>query len=200
MIAWSSGQAKGKLNLMPGSVSAIMVNVTLDTDAHEVAVRILDQVNGVVPLETPDLFQTERRQMTGVLRTMLSLLGMVWAITIVFLGMVFSVGASARRWDIGVLRAIGFSRGLVLRVLLTEGAMLALMGGLVGVAVSIATFATLGDQIVRLVRLPLHLPTTIEIISLALGGQTVALFSVTLAAFVPAWRISHEEVALTIAE
>lgn len=200
MIAWSAGQAKGKLNLMPGSLSAIMVKVALDADPHHVAVEILERVPGVVPLETPDLFQSERRQMAGVLRTMLSLLALVWAITLVFLGMVFSVGANARRWDIGVLRALGFSRGLVLKVLLTEGAMLALMGGLAGVLVSVTAFTTLSDELVRWVRLPLQVPSALGLVSLSLGGQAVALFSVTLAAFVPAWRISHEEVALTMRE
>jgi putative ABC transport system permease protein len=200
MIAWSEGQAKGRLNLMPGSISAIMVKVALDADPHRVAVEILEHVPGVVPLETPDLFQSERRQMAGVLRTMLGLLGLVWAITLVFLGMVFSVGANARRWDIGVLRALGFPRALVLKVLLTEGAMLALMGGLVGISVAIAGFTALGDEVVRMVGLPLQVPSVLGLVSLSLGGQAVALFSVTSAAFVPAWRISHEEVALTVRE
>jgi len=200
MIAWSKGQAKGELNRVPGSISAIMVNVTLDADPHQVAIEILERVPGVVPLETPDLFQSERRQMAGVLHTMLALLGLVWAITLVFLGMVFSVGANARRWDIGVLRALGFPRTLVLRVLLTEGAMLALVGGLAGVTASIAGFAMLGDEIVRIVRLPLQLPSAAGLVSLSLGGQAVALCSVMLAAFVPAWRISHQEVALTMRE
>jgi ABC-type lipoprotein release transport system permease subunit len=51
-----------------------------------------------------------------------------------------------------------------------------------------------------LANLPLHFPSTIGLITFSLSGQTLALVSVTLAGFIPAWRISHEEVALTMRE
>lgn len=200
MIAWSMGQAKGALNLMPGSISAIMVNVALDRDPHQIAVDILERVPGVVPLETPDLFQTERRQMAGVLRTIVGLLGVIWALTVAFLTLVFSVAANERRWDMGVLRALGFTRALVLKVLLMEGAMLALAGGSVGVLLSVLGFSAFGGELAQVARLPIHSPSPMGLVSLSLGGQTTALISVTLAAFVPAWRISHEEVALSMRE
>jgi putative ABC transport system permease protein len=157
-------------------------------------------VPGVVPLETPDLFQTERRQMAGVLRTILGLLGVIWALTVVFMTLVFSVAANERRWDMGVLRALGFPRTLVLKVLLLEGATLALVGGSAGVLLSIAGFSALGSSLAQVARLPIHMPSPLGLLSLSLGGQTTALLSVTLAAFVPAWRISHEEVALSMRE
>jgi putative ABC transport system permease protein len=200
MIAWSRGQAKGELTARPGTISAIMVNAELESDPHEVAVRILEQVHGVVPLETPDLFQSERRQMVGVLGTLLTMLGLIWALTLVFMGLVFSVAANERRWDIGVLRALGFPRQLVLKVLLLEGAALAAAGGAVGVLISIVGFSVFGDELTRLAKLPLQIPPPLRLISLSLGGQSLALLSVTLAAFLPAWRISHQEVALTMRE
>ena len=198
MIAWSEGQAKGALDIMPGSITAIMVRLDLGSDPHSVAVDILERVPGVVPLETPQLFQTERRQMIGVLRTLLSLLGVIWVLTLVFMGLVFSTAANERRWDIGVLRALGLPRSLVLKALLMEGAALALVGGFCGVIASIVGFAVLGNQAATVVRLPLQYPSPLGLLSLSLGGQTVALVSVTLAAFIPAWRISHEEVALSM--
>jgi putative ABC transport system permease protein len=43
-----------------------------------------------------------------------------------------------RRGEIGVLRAVGIRRGEILRMILTEAAFLGVVGGLVGVAVSLA--------------------------------------------------------------
>jgi putative ABC transport system permease protein len=200
MLAWSQEQGIQDLEVMPGSISAIMVKLTLGSDPHEIAVRILEQVPGVVPLETPGLFQAERQQMIGVLRTMLSLLGVIWALTLVFLGLVFAVAANERRWEIGVLRALGLSRSFVLKELLLEGATLALIGGFVGVIGSIVGFSVLGDQVVRVVKLPLQFPSPLGLLSISLAGQAMALVSVALAAFIPAWRISHQEVALTMRE
>jgi putative ABC transport system permease protein len=200
MVARSNKTGQQDLKIMPGSISAIMTRITFGSDPHEVAVRILEEVRGVVPLETPGLFQSERQQMIGVLRTMLGLLAVIWVLTLVFLGLVFAISASERRWEIGVLRALGLSRGFVLRALLLEGATLALVGGFTGVIITIVGFAALGNQVASAVKLPLQFPSLQALLSLSLGGQATALASVALAAFIPAWRISHEEVALSMKE
>jgi putative ABC transport system permease protein len=200
MVARSKGQGNQDLNIVPDSISAMMVRVELGSDPHQVAVDILENVRGVVPLETPGLFQSERQQMIGVLRTMLTLLGVIWVFTLVFMGMVFTVAVNERRWEIGVLRALGLPRSLVLKELLLEGAVLALAGGFVGVILANIGFVAFGDQVVRVVKLPLQFPSPVGLLSLSVGGQAVALVSVILAASLPVWRISHQEVALSMRE
>jgi putative ABC transport system permease protein len=200
MVARSKGQGNQDLNIVPDSISAMMVRVELGSDPHQVAVDILEHVRGVVPLETPGLFQSERQQMIGVLRTMLTLLGVIWVFTLVFMGMVFTVAVNERRWEIGVLRALGLPRSLVLKELLLEGAVLALAGGFVGVILANIGFVAFGDQVVRVVKLPLQFPSPVGLLSLSVGGQAVALVSVILAASLPVWRISHQEVALSMRE
>ena len=200
LLAWTREQGIQGPNIMPGSISAIMVKVSLGSDPHQVAVHILEEMHGVVPLETTGLFQAERRQMIGVLRTMLILLGLIWALTLVFLGLVFAVTANERRWEIGVLRAIGLSKALVLKEFLLEGAALALVGGLTGVIAANAGFFSLGDRLVQMVQLPLQYPAPLELLAISAAGQAMALLSVALAAFIPAWQISHQEVALSMRE
>ena len=189
-----------ELNVIPGTISAIMVRLTLDSDPHEVSTRILEEVKGVTPLEAPNLFQTERRQMIGILRVLLGSLGSIWALAVVFMGLVFSIAVNERRFEIGALRAIGFPSRLILKTLLMEGASLAVLGGLFGIVLTILGYAAFDEQIARSVNLPLSIPSTLGLISFSLGGQTLALISVTLAAFIPAWRISHQDVALTMRE
>lgn len=188
------------LRIPAGTVSAVMVRLELGSDPHLIAVDILEHVKGVVPLETPNIFQTERQQMIGVLRTLLGALGGVWVLAVLFIGLVFSIAANARRQEIGVLRALGFPSNLILKNLLAEGGLLALAGGFAGIAITLAAFAAFNGQITALARLPLGFPSPLGTVTLALGGQALALASVTLAAFIPAWRISHEEVALTMQE
>ncbi|MGD2050103.1 MAG: FtsX-like permease family protein, partial [Chloroflexota bacterium] len=193
-------RSQGALNIIPGTISAIMVRLTFDSDPHQVAGRILEDVPGVTPLETPNMFQTERRQMIGILRTLLGSLVAIWILAVVFMGLVFSIAVNERRFEIGALRAIGFPSRLIFRTLLMEGATLAIIGGFAGILITNLGFAAFGDQLMRLANLPLSFPSIPGLISFSLGGQTLALVSVTLAGFIPAWRISHEEVAMTMRE
>jgi hypothetical protein len=115
MIAWSAAQGNDGLSVMPGTISAVMVRLDLGSEPREVSVRILEQVSGVVPMETPNLFQTERRQMIGILQTLLGVLGGIWALAIVFMGLVFSIAVNERRFEIGVLRALGFASTWIMK-------------------------------------------------------------------------------------
>lgn len=200
LVASAGTQGDRTLAVQPGSVSAVMVRVDLESDPHEVALRILDRVPGAVPLETPDLFQTERRQQIGVLRTLLGVLAVVWLLAVVFMGLVFSLTAHQRRSEIGVLRALGFSRLFALRILLLESLVLALAGGFGGIAVSAASLALSGQGMAEWAGIPLRAPSLLGLLSISLAGQFAALLSVALAAFIPSWRLTRQEVALTMRE
>jgi len=192
--------SNGELNIIPGTFSAIMVRLNLERDPHLMSELILKEVRGVTPLETPNIYQTERRQMVGILRILLGSMGAIWILAVVFMGLVFSFAVNERRMEIGALRAIGFPNRLVFKILLLEGSTLAIVGGFTGILLTILGFTLFGDQIILSTNLPLSLPSTTSLVSFSLGGQTLAFISVTLAVFFPAWRISHQEVALTMQE
>jgi len=198
IVAWSQSLGPERLNIIPGSISAIMVSVDLHETPHQVSVRILELVRGVVPLETPGLFQSERRQMIGVLRTMLTLLGTIWALILLFMGLVFSIAANERRREIGVLRALGLTRDLVLKALLLEAAVLALAGGVAGAMLTALGVMLFGSDVVQISRIPIQLPTGSEMLSVSMLGQVLALCSVLLAAFIPTSRISRQDMTLTM--
>ena len=88
----------------------------------------------------------------------------------------------------------------MLKELLLEGATLALVGGSAGVILSVIGFSAFGSRMVSVFNLPFHLPSPLDLFAISLVGQVAALATVTLAAFLPAWRISHQEVALIMKE
>lgn len=191
-------RSPGDLDIIPEVISAIMVRLTFESDPHVVAARILEEVHGVTPLETPNMFQTERRQMIGVLRTLLGSLAAIWTLALIFMGLVFSFAVNERRFEIGTLRAVGFPSRLIFKTLLIEGATLAVVGGVAGILLTNFGFAVFEDQLTHLAKLPLSFPSITELIAFSLGGLILALVSVILAGLIPAWRISHEEVATTM--
>ncbi|RPI53611.1 MAG: ABC transporter permease [Chloroflexi bacterium] len=193
-------QPQPAFELAPESISSAMVKVRLGTDPHEVAVRILEQVPGVVPLESTGFFQTQRSQMVGLLRTVLVLAVVTWLMSMLFVGLVFTLAANERRREMGTLRALGATSGVILRTLLLEGMTLAMTGGLVGIGLAVVTVGVLGQEIALRTGIQLTLPPPLLLTGMAAAGLLLAVVSVTLAAWLPARKLSREEPALSMRE
>jgi len=193
-------QPKPAFELAPASISSAMVKVRLGTNPHDVAVRIMEQVPGVVPLESTGFFQTQRGQMVGLLRTVLVLAAVTWLMSMLFVGLVFTLAANERRREMGTLRALGATSGVILRTLLLEGVTLAVSGGLVGLGLAIAAVGLFGPEIARRTGIQLGLPSPLILVGMAAAGLLLAVVSVTVAAWLPARKLSREEPALSMRE
>jgi putative ABC transport system permease protein len=193
-------QPRPAFEIAPESISTAMVKVRLGDDPHQVAMRMLEQVPGVVPIESAGFFQTQRAQTVGLLRALLILAGLTWCLATLFMGLVFSLAANERRREIAMLRALGATRNLVLRTLLLEGVILAITGGAVGIGLAILAAGLFGEQIARATSIQIALPAPLTLAGWAAAGLVLALVSVTLAAWLPASRLSRQEPALAMRE
>lgn len=146
--------------------------------------------------------------MAGLLRTALFVLGVIWVLSVVFVGLIFSMAVNERRREIGVLRALGSPQTQIFATLVAESAILALGGGTLGAALTIALvsgtgdagFAAAGLPHISQWGLPLSVPPLAQLLGLAIAGLLASLISIVLAALVPALRISRQEVALVMRE
>jgi putative ABC transport system permease protein len=177
-----------------------MVRVTPGSDPQPVALDIMQKVPGVTPIESPNLFQAYRKQITGLLRAVLGILGITWGLSVVLIGLVFSMAVNERRREIGVLRALGATRVAVFQSLLTEAAILALGGGTVGIALAALAIYLFRNFLVASLGIPFLLPSIPSLLALDGGGLALALGSVTLAALFPAYRISRQDPAVAMRE
>ncbi|HSG17407.1 MAG TPA: FtsX-like permease family protein [Anaerolineae bacterium] len=191
----SLSRAEQPLEIPEDQISAVMVRVEEGADPHEVALDIVQQVEGVSPIESPNLFTTYRQQLTGLLKSVLLVLVITWVLAVLLIGLVFSMAAHERRRQLGVLRALGATRRFVMQTLLTEAGLLALAGGLLGVLIAVLTIYFLRRPIVNDLGIPFLFPALPSLLAQTAIGIGLALISVTLAALVPAYRISHEEPA-----
>lgn len=193
-------QPRPPFEIAPESISSAMVKVRLGSDPHEVAVRILEQVPGVVPIESTGFFQTQRAQMVGLLRTVLALAGLTWVLSTLFMGLVFSLAANARQREIGMLRALGATSRLVLQTLLAEGIVLALSGGIAGISLAVLAAGLFQEQIAEAAGIFIMLPPAPILAGLIAAGLGLAVLSVAVAAWIPASRLSQQEPALAMRE
>lgn len=148
-------------------------------DHHRLAANAADDFNVTSPRATID-------QITAVGSTLGRIMnGVAWIATLiggaVIMGLML-IAVSERRREIGVRRAVGATRADVLMQFLVEAALIAGMGGIVGILLG-AGGATLGALLQKLP--PAYLWSTI-------GGAAVLSVLVGLVfGLLPAWRAAH---------
>ncbi len=181
-------------------VSSVMVKVTPGTDPTKVAGAIARAVPGVSAMVRPQMFAAYRTQIAGLLHVMLVVLALLLALALVVMVLLLSMAAHERRRELGVLRALGASRGVVVVALLAEALVMACAGGLAGVAVAgfgVGLFHTL---IASRLGVPFVYPSGGALTAQIVAGLCLALLATAAAAVVPALRVSGEDPALAMRE
>jgi len=200
MARSSTVTAEQPLEIPPGQISSVMVKVSPGADPHKVALQMLLEVVGVVPIESPNLFGTFREQMLGLLWGFIALLSLAWILSAILIALVFSMAANERRREMAVLRAIGASKFYVFRSLLTEAAILALGAGVSGLFLGSFIIYLFRDYVAGSLKMPFLFPSVPSLLTLFAVGLVLSLLTVTLAALLPALRVSRQEPAVAMRE
>ena len=196
----SSSLAIAPLDIPAGMISAVFVKLAPGYDQKTVASEIVKAVPGVTPIQSSELFQGYRQQMTGIRKGLLVVMGITLTLSLLLVGLVFSMATNARRRELGVLRALGATRRFVFRALISEAGILALLGGIMGSALTVLVILLFRKFIIKTMNLPFvfpPLPTLLVQLGIGLG---VALITIALAALIPAYRTSHQEPAAAMRE
>ena len=196
----SSDQAVKVLDIPPRTVSSALIKVDLDAEIQEVANRIDAAIQGVTPMQTNTLFRGQREQLLSLLNSVVALLAITWVLAMALIAIVFSLAVNERRRHIGVMRALGARRTTVLYSLLLEAGLLAVAGGAVGIAVASLAVYLFRPLIMGLMSTPFLYPAPLPLAGLGLGALILVLAGVSLAALIPALRISFQEPSISMRE
>ncbi len=196
----SVSQAVEPLVIPDGQVSAVLLKTGPGANNEEIAVQIYRTVPGVYPIQSADLFKSSQTQLHSLLNTVLVLALMIWPLAVILIGMVYLMAANERRRELGVLRALGATSRYVARTLLTEAALLALLGASVGILLAVLAIYLFRQLIMVSLGVPFLLPAAGPL-ALQIGiGLAIAMLSVVLAALLPAIRISRQDPAIAMRE
>lgn len=193
-------RAEKELVIAPDSISAVMVRLKEGGDPHQAAMKIEKAIPGVTAIESALLFRSQQAYILGLLKGSAALSTIFWAISLALVGLVASMAMAERRQEIGVLRALGMPRSKVLFALLSEGVLLTLAGGAVGIALAGFAIYLFRALIIRVTDLPFLFPTPLSQLPLALGGLALATGSVILATLIPILRLVNEEPGTALKE
>jgi putative ABC transport system permease protein len=196
----SISRAAKPLEIPDDKISAIMVKVQPGADINEISALIVRNTPGVTAITSPNLFLSYRQQMLGLLRTVAFVLVITWFLSIALIGLVFSMASNERRRELGVLRSLGATRDFVMQELLTEAAVLAMIGGGIGVLLATAVTFLFRSFIFQSMGVPFVFPSLPTLAGQIIGGLLLAVISVGLAALLPAYRISRQDPAIAMRE
>ena len=193
-------QAEQPLEIPADSISAVMVKAAPGSDLYKISAQIIQATSGVSPILSANMFQSYRQQMTGLLKTILVIMGVTWVLSVVLIGLVFSMAANERRKELGVIRALGGTRRFVFQSLLMEASLLAFLGGATGIGLAVLLVYLFRRLLINTLGFPFLLPSVGALLGLIGIGLLLALFSVNLAALFPAMKISRQDPAIAMRE
>jgi putative ABC transport system permease protein len=177
------------------SVSSVMVKVRPGQAPARIARSIADAVPGVTAIVSPQMFAAYRSQISGLLRILLLVLGLLLVLAAAVTAALFAMAANERRRELGVLRALGASCGAVLVALLGEALTLALVGGLAGALVAAVGVGLFHTLLISALGFPFLFPAFGRLAGEVVLGLALALVVVGAAAALPALRVSRQEPA-----
>lgn len=178
------------LVLPEGQISAVVTKVKPGYDMDEVAERIKSEVPDVDVVTTPELYKTVHEETVGLFRMLFIILGLIWALGVIIIGLVLSLLITERRREIGMLRAIGARHRFIFRLFLIENGILALGGGIVGVFLAIGFVHFFRHWLMLTAEMPLLVPDLPVLMGLIFVALITGIVAGLPAVIYPAIRAS----------
>ena len=193
MIADSGELAEKELTVSPDEVSSVLVSVDSDTDILDVAEAIEADLETAKVFTTSQLNQAVGTQLQGVLGVTFGVTAALWVMSLLTIGLVFSLIVNERQRELGILRAMGARRQTIFRLVMGEAALLTGLGGLSGLIAAGILLAGFSRLIQMRLHIPYLLPNWFEIIGASLLLLLLALLTGVLASLHPALSSSKME-------
>ncbi|NIS63473.1 MAG: FtsX-like permease family protein [Proteobacteria bacterium] len=200
MASESMTKAMMPLEIPEGKISAIQVKVQPGHSLEDMASLIAQELPGVYAITSLGITRTVQHQTVGLFQALMVSMLIVWVVASLLIGLVFFMMVNERRREIGTLRALGASTHFILRMFLTESAMLALGGGIVGVIVATMFVRFFGQLLTLATEAPLLMPPLASLLGFVLACLAVALIVVLPALVYPAVRASRIDPAEAMRE
>jgi putative ABC transport system permease protein len=155
----------------PESISAVHVRVTPGHEVDTVAEEV-EAIAGVSAIPVRRATAVVRDRLTGLFRTFGLIIAAVWLLAVITISLIFSMTASEGKRELGILRALGATRGFVLGLFTREAALLGLAGGVLGTVMGAAVIIAFKNAVISALKLPFVWPG---------DGFVLAMVLVTLA-------------------
>jgi len=193
MIADSSTLAEEILEIAPDEISSVLVSIEPGADVIDVAEAIEAGVGGVQVFTASQLNQAVARQLQGVMGITFGVTATLWLMSLLMVGLIFSLIVNERQRELGLLRAMGARSRVVFKLVMGEAGLLTGFGGVSGLVIAGVLLMSFSRLIQLRLRIPYLLPSLAEILVVEIGLLALALLTGAIASLHPALSISRME-------
>ncbi len=201
MLAWqtvnttaSSVQSSGKsynywlppLSFQPGQASAFFVKLEEGTGADRAAASVQSSISNVHAFTLDSVVKSASIRYSGLLSTFSITGNLVWLGALFLVSAVTYLGVNERKAEIGLMRAVGASRGFVGRLIVAQTMVVTTISGLLGVVTALIAFNWFSTSIVMMVGMPFSLPPPLQLAELLALSIALSALMGTLASLWPA--------------
>ena len=177
--------------------SVIMVKLKPGYDSVTEAAKLNRALNGrgIYALFSKKFVNSIGSSLTAVSWIIRGSLFLLWVLAILVVALIFAMTFVERKREMGVLRALGASRGKLLRLCLAEAFLISAYGAVMGVVLGGALVVAGGPLIKDALHLPSLLPSFMGLLLLGLGSGGAAVLTGLFAASFSAFRASRADVS-----
>jgi putative ABC transport system permease protein len=181
------------LDLEPNQISTVLVQVQPDVTPVRVGIWIEHDISGVKAIASEEVITSVRRQLFTLLKGIFALSGIIWIMALLMIGAVFSMIVNERQREIGLLRAMGATKGFVFKQIVLEATLLTMVGGILGVICGGVIILAFKNLIVASLKIPYLWPAPSYIGYVAVFCFILAVLMGIVAALYPATISSKME-------
>ena len=175
------------------AVSSLAVSLKsgYDTAAFARSVRIGFRSEGVGVVLPQAMISGIAENLQSLIILISLLIVFLWVLVVVVLAILFSVTLNERKREFGILRALGATRGRLGAIILTEAALISLIGSLTGTALLSLLYFCFNPLLSLMVKMPFLQPSPGKTAFLLTGGFLLAFLTGPVASGFSALKIGR---------
>lgn len=193
MAELSPVQAVQPLSIARGAISSVLVKIVPGQDVIRIADSIATNIPGTYPETASNLAVAVNNQLSTTSQVLYATSASVTLVSIPLIALVSSLVANERRRELGLMRAMGGTRMFIFSAVFAEAIVLAALGGVIGVGVSLLLIGSFQGLITQSLAIPFLWPSVSTIFIQGLLAISLAVAVGGLAALYPAYRSSQIE-------
>lgn len=188
MIRLSKALAREPLDIDEHAVSAVLVQLDPSITPERAAVFVEYDIKGVRAIASQDVVAAVKTQLLALLRMIIVVGFSLWLVTVVLIAVVFSMIVNERQREMGILRSLGAKEKAVFLLIVSEAAVISVIGSMAGIAAGGAFLYAVKGPVMATFRLPYLWPDAGFIVLAAGTVMLLSFISGIVAVVYPALR------------
>ena len=183
-------------------ISSVMVKLKKDADPVTVLknIRTEFQSEGVYALLSKQMMSEVSSNMKNILIYVYILMGVLWIMVLLVLGIVYNFSIKERKREFATLRILGATKRKLMNIVLSEVYIINFIGAIIGTVLGLSIAMLFGPAISLSLKLPFLEPGFMQMIYLSLASLLVGIFIGPMAASFALNKMYKTELALLLKE